>query len=43
MKPEALGDAVMPLQDLEIEVANVVFVDLTAGAFKFGSRPPDLG
>lgn len=43
MEPEALGDIIMPLQDLKIEIANVVLVDLTAGTFKFGGRPPDLG
>ena len=43
MEPEALGDVVMPLQNLKIEIADVVFVDLTAEALKFGGRPPDLG
>lgn len=43
MESEALRDVIMPLQDLKVEIANVVFVDLTAGTFKFDSRPPDLG
>ena len=43
MESETLGDVIMPLRDLKIEVANVVFIDLTAGAFKFGGRRPDLG
>ena len=42
MESEALGDIIMPLQDLKIEVANVVFIDLTAGAFKLVGRRPDL-
>ena len=33
----------MPLQNLKIEIANVVFVDIAAEAFKFGDRPPNLG
>lgn len=43
MKPEALGDVVMPLQNLKIEIADIVFVDLTDKTLEFGSRPPDLG
>ena len=43
MEPKALGYLVMPLQYLEIEIANAVFVNLTAWAFKFGGGPPDLG
>lgn len=42
MESEALGDVIVPLQDLEIEIANFVFVDIAAGAFKFGGRAPDL-
>ena len=43
MKHKALGDMVMPLQYLEIKIANAVFVNLTAWALKFGGRPPNLG
>ena len=42
MESEALRDVFVPLQNLKIEIANSVFVDIAAGAFKFGGRAPDL-